>query len=96
MLFETRTSNGGVRAEAGGMNVTVGPDHRNGRLCHNGTVGDTASTSNVQLPGESIPFMGITMAGLLAGSGAIKYITPQGDIYEGVIKQGQTITLARK
>ena len=84
-----------VRQEAGGMDVIVGPDHRNGRLCHNGTVGGTASTTLVQLAGESIPFMSIDMAGPLNGTGAIKYITPQGDIYEGVITQGQTITLTR-
>lgn len=82
-----------VREEAGGMDVIVGPDHRNGRLCHNGTVGGTASSTLVQIDGAI--FMKIDMAGPLIGSGAIKYITPQGDIYEGVITQGQTITLTR-
>ena len=81
------------REEAGGMDVIVGPDHRNGRLCHNGTVGGTASSTLVQIDGAI--FMKIDMAGPLIGSGAIKYITPQGDIYQGVIIQGQTITLTR-
>jgi hypothetical protein len=73
-----------TRVQLNGLNVSVGEDDITGKLCHNG-LSSTGTASSTLVAKEGSVFMSIGFGGPIAGDGSIRWITPQGEVYEGII-----------